>query len=126
MSDEKQVIETHYVHYVDSDRTRFRIDVLDSGQYADIVFEAKVYSIEAWDDFGCEIEPELFLSIAIKWDSCAHLNYGYENDEQTPDGYIHHCGAEDFLMQAVLMKRLYELAFQTMGRRPQPGEEWPS
>lgn len=56
-------------------------------------------------------EVEGYLDAYIKWDGCSHFNFGQ-------DGYIHLCGGNMFYQHIALMKRLFEKAFEVMGREP--------
>lgn len=89
----------------------------------DVVFDASVDEVTGWlsGEARTPAEFEPFLKIMIKWDSCSHVWYG----DGDGDAYLHLCGVADFVKHARLMKELYELAFQHMGRAPQEGESWP-
>ena len=58
-----------------------------------------------------------YLEFTIKWDSCSHLYY-------CNDGYLHFCGVRDYKRNIKLLKMLYELGFEAMGKKPKEGEEW--
>lgn len=45
---------------------------------------------------------ERFVAGSVKWDGCAHLNFGSD------DGYVHFCGREDFDKVGSVMPMIYE------------------
>ena len=64
-------------------------------------------------------EAEKYLSGHVKWDGCAELN------QRCP----HWCGVTDFVRHVVLLRYIYERAFELMGRPPSPdgdNEPWPA
>jgi hypothetical protein len=67
---------------------------------------------------------EHYLHAEIKWDSCAHFNFGEPRNDVSREGYLHICGASNFKAHADLMWVLYDLAFKAMGRKPDDEHEW--
>ena len=54
-------------------------------------------------------EPEPYMEGFIKWDGCANVRY---NDE----GYLHYCGLEGFERHNALIRKLYQIAKESMNR----------
>ncbi len=108
----------------------FRVTIKDPGEYRDVVFTATIDVVTAWTGASpgaldvAEHEP--YLTCTIKWDSCAHLNFGSSGDSPAAgrDGYLHFCGVEDFKNHALLLEALYRMAFTEMGREPEDRERW--
>jgi len=102
----------------------FKIEV-EQHDYKDVSFKARVYEITAWsaDDKKEPLDPELYLSCYIKWDSCSHFYFGEEDEANNPSGYLHICGVEYYKQHIQLLEHLYKRAFEVMGREPLEGEE---
>ncbi|OQM82044.1 hypothetical protein [Rhodococcus sp. 66b] len=98
---------------------KFRIT--SESKPGDLYFTFNADSVVAWEDDKKPVEFEKYLIGTIKWDSCSHLYFGIDSDN---DGYVHMCGVGDFQDHIALLKFLYELAFERMGQKPQDGEEW--
>lgn len=86
----------------------FLIETEDATGYLASLF---VREITATDLDGKPCETEAYLSCTIKWDGCSHFNFG-------DGGYLHLCGGEYFFLHCALMRRLFEKAFEVMGREP--------
>lgn len=67
----------------------------------------QIYKILSWEPRGnnSPIESELYLSGSIKWDGCADICFGDEEN-----GYIHLCGKRDLIVHNKVMVKLYEYA----------------
>jgi hypothetical protein len=102
----------------DQGYAQFRITVTMADGYG---VSAEVDEVIGWevDDEHTPAHFERYLTCLIKWDSCAHFNFG----EAGEPGYLHLCGVSSFKAHVALMKFLYKLAFELMGREPD-GEEW--
>lgn len=106
------------------DRDMFRATIEDGA--TDYWFGAVVDEVTTWGEDGSPIEFEPYLHCTIKWDSCSHFRFGEpaSGPRGNRDGYLHLCGADDFRRHVELMAELYRLAFERMGREPEPGERW--
>jgi hypothetical protein len=87
---------------------KFEVDEIGGYEYED-----------ATDDYTKPCNMERYLVCTIKWDSCSHFTFGDEN------GYLHICGVNAFVDHVVLVKHLYEKAFDLMGQQPSYRNEWP-
>lgn len=87
----------------------------------DPFFSFQADSVCGWTDEKQPVDYEKYLHGMIKWDSCSHLYFGMDEER---DGYLHLCGVHDFHDHIALLKFLYEMAFDRMGRKPEEGYEW--
>ena len=69
----------------------------------------EIFEVDSWDFDGNPIEITPYMSGTIKWDGCAHLYFGGE-ENGTRDGYLHFCGQKSWKKHAELMAGIYELA----------------
>jgi hypothetical protein len=60
---------------------------------------------DAWDS-----KNETYLRGYVKWDGCCNFWFGNK------DGYHHFCGAREIQQMRGLLKKLYSLASEIMGR----------
>lgn len=88
-------------------------------------FEAAVDVVTAWETDGSPAEFEPYLRCVIKWDSCSHFHFGKPAEGNGRDGYLHLCGVDDLRRHVALIEEVYHLAFERMGREPEPDEHWP-
>ena len=109
----------------DSGHADFLIEVLkETCEYS---AHFNVYAVTGWDvdDSMLPYDCELYLQAYIKWDSCCHFHFGekesMENDAGV-DGYLHLCGVSYIKKHFAIMKRVYEKAFEVMGREPEDNE----
>ncbi len=114
---------THHIND-DDGQPVFRVTVTTDEHYSEHTFTADVDEITAWDVAGEPAQHEPYLQCMIKWDGCCHFTFGAPRDGGGRDGYLHLCGVNDLKNHALLMKALYQLAFQCMGRKPEPDEQW--
>lgn len=66
-------------------------------------------------------DTEPYLDAHMKWDGCMHFWFKHGDE----DGYYHWCGVNDLLLHTELIRYLHRMAYEWMGRSPQPGETWP-
>jgi hypothetical protein len=104
------------------DRETFRVTLHE--RTGESWFEADVDEVISWEMDGTPAEFEPYLSCVIKWDSCSHFHFGGLADHGQRDGYLHLCGVQDFRKHVTLLRELYALAFEVMGREPEPDETW--
>ena len=65
--------------------------------------------VQQWtEDFA---KAERYVDGSIKWDGCAHLNFG---DGADNPGYLHLCGATDFRKLSFVLTEMFLMASTTM------------
>lgn len=107
--------------YVFDERGYPKFWITSETKPGDHFFSFQANRVHGWDDEKRPVDPEKYLHGTIKWDSCSHLYFGTDSDN---DGYVDMGGVSDFQDHVALLKFLYGLAFVRMGRKPQDGEEW--
>ncbi|WP_063042216.1 MULTISPECIES: hypothetical protein [Nocardia] len=114
--------QVEYLSLDGSEWPNFRVTTTSPPE-TESLWHCLVESIGAWEDDGTPVEEyiERYLTATIKWDSCSHFVFGDAEDNL---GYLHICGVRYFQLHALLMKELYRMAFEHMGKEPLPYEDW--
>ena len=104
----------------------FLLEVLKES--SDTAAYINVYEIVSWsaDEHMMPSACELYLHAYIKQDSCSHFYFGEEEDldnGSNVSGYLHLCGATCIKKHFDIMRRVYNKAFEIMGKEPLANEK---
>jgi len=97
--------------YGNHDHPEFIITYLTEEEHKKYNFEFAVQKIVGWyEGVDKQFDLEPWFRGTIKWDGCSHFWFGDK------DGYMHLCGSQYFQEIRGLLKKLYELASEAMGK----------